>query len=103
MNPQPTYKNDQWHLTKGVPITIIVTLLVQTAGVVWWASAMSTNVGQVQKDIDRVNVQIKEATANRTTMDSRLIRVEEKLSTQTDLLRRILVKVDGSEFSPSRK
>lgn len=33
-----------WHLDKRVPIVIIVTILFQTMGVVWWAATTSVRV-----------------------------------------------------------
>lgn len=39
----------EWHLDKRVPIALIITLMAQTAGIVWWASALSSRVGVLEK------------------------------------------------------
>lgn len=33
-----------WTVDKRVPLALIVTLVVQTAGIVWWASSMASTV-----------------------------------------------------------
>lgn len=35
-----------WTVDKRVPLALIVTLVVQTAGIVWWASSMASTVAQ---------------------------------------------------------
>jgi Tfp pilus assembly protein PilO len=40
MPPQP----EPWHLSRSVPLALIVTLAIQTAGMVWWASSLTAQV-----------------------------------------------------------
>ena len=35
---------DSWHLGKEVPIATIIVLILQTAGVIWWAATTSAKV-----------------------------------------------------------
>ena len=37
-------ERESWHLSKGVPITLIIALLIQTSAIVWWAASMESNV-----------------------------------------------------------
>jgi hypothetical protein len=50
-----------WHLNRSVPISLITAILMQTAGMVWWASNMHTRQNaleisdtQQSKDIEKV-------------------------------------------------
>ena len=51
-----------WHLDKKVPVALIVTLLVQAAFGIWWASKLSFQVSDISEDlIDLKNAQAKAA------------------------------------------
>jgi hypothetical protein len=39
-----TYAERHWTLDKRVPLALILTVIVQTAGVVWWASSIANTV-----------------------------------------------------------
>jgi hypothetical protein len=57
-----------WHLDKRVPLALIMTIVIQTAGLVWWASSLSERVNSLERT--------REATAPQA---DRLTRVEVKL------------------------
>lgn len=40
----------KWHLDKKVPIAMIVTIAMQTAGFVWWAASLSERVNTLERD-----------------------------------------------------
>jgi hypothetical protein len=42
-----------WFLSKQIPITVIVALLIQTAGVVWWASSIDSKLKVQESWIQR--------------------------------------------------
>ncbi len=44
---------EEWHLNKGVPITLIVTIFVQTVAVVWFASELRFDVNMNRQSIVR--------------------------------------------------
>lgn len=37
-----------WHLDKKVPIALIVTIMVQTAGGIWWAATVNARVNTLE-------------------------------------------------------
>ncbi len=43
--------NDNWHLSKSVPITLIFGLLVQGAAIVWTVSMMMSDIEDNREDI----------------------------------------------------
>lgn len=47
--------NDSWHLSKSVPVTLIVGLITQGAAIVWTVSMMMSDISANREDI--VNVQ----------------------------------------------
>ena len=48
------YKLDapsQWNLDKRVPLALILALMLQTSGAVWWASAQSTRTENTERRV----------------------------------------------------
>lgn len=46
----------QWHLSKSVPISIIVGFIMQFAGFVWWTSQLDSRVEVNTSEIVRLEV-----------------------------------------------
>lgn len=42
----------RWHLDKRVPIALIVSMGIQTAAAVWWASSVSERVSTLERRAD---------------------------------------------------
>lgn len=45
----------QWHLSRSVPITLIVAIMIQTTGAIWWASAISSKVDALESTVTTQN------------------------------------------------
>lgn len=71
-------QTEEWKVDKKVPLALIVTLAIQTAGVFFW-------MGQLTIRIDHLENQVLLATTN----NDRLIRVEVQLETIFSSLQRI--------------
>lgn len=55
-------RNDPWHVAHDIPVALIITLALQTAGAIWWASGLSSK-------LDRAIEQIQEFKADRYTKE----------------------------------
>jgi hypothetical protein len=55
-------REDPWHVAHDIPIALIITLALQTAGAIWWASGLSAK-------LDRAIEQIQEFRADRYTKE----------------------------------
>ncbi len=42
---------EPWHLDRRIPVALILVILLQTVGVVWWAASTSARVDAVEKSI----------------------------------------------------
>lgn len=62
-----------WHLDKKVPIALIVSILLQTGGMVWWAASATERLNALERKADVVAPQAE-----------RLARVETKLEAVQD-------------------
>jgi hypothetical protein len=48
-------QNESWHLSKSVPISLIVALIIQAAAIVWTVSNMSSTIDRNTMDIVRLD------------------------------------------------
>lgn len=99
--PERRSHKEPWHLDRRVIITVILTLLTQTAGLIYSAAQWARDVQQNKDDIiqDRKDITgIKESIARRderqAILSEKVVRVEaivENIRTTTDRIER---KVD---------
>jgi hypothetical protein len=62
-----------WTVDKRIPLALILTISIQTCGIVWWASGLTTRVEQLEKQA-----------AAMAPQDTRLTRVEVRLDNVVD-------------------
>jgi hypothetical protein len=55
-------RHEPWHVGRDIPLALILTIIAQTAGAVWWASGLSSK-------LDRAIEQIQEFKLDRYTKD----------------------------------
>lgn len=67
--------NESWHLSKSVPVTLVVAILCQTVAVVWYISTLDSNVEVNMKDIARHEIRIdklEDTTKELSIMNARI-------------------------------
>lgn len=76
--------DSNWHLDRKVPVAIIVTIMMQTAGIVWWGATASERLNALERKVDMAAPQ-----ADRLTkVETRLEAVQEGISEIKFILRR---------------
>lgn len=55
-------KERLWHISKNVPVALLFAILMQTAGVVWWASSMAAKVNNNAVAIEEKQVSLRAIT-----------------------------------------
>ncbi|GAA2872022.1 uncharacterized protein YlxW (UPF0749 family) [Aminobacter niigataensis] len=83
-----------FHIDKRVPVALIVTIALQTAAGIWWAASVQAAQEQALVDAKRLETRVDRIEAARDDLNTRVIRIEEKLVGQTDMLQRILRSVE---------
>lgn len=91
-----------FHIDKRVPIALIVTIVVQTAGIVWWAAGIQAAQEQAAVNVARIETRVDRIDTARDDLNTRVIRIEEKLVGQTDMLQRILRSVEARPTDVAR-
>ena len=68
-----------WHLDRRVPVALIVTIIMQTIGIVWWAASISARVQVLERRLDEARSnqnRIVRLEANQSAVYQRLDRIE---------------------------
>lgn len=87
----------QWHLDKRVPIALIIAIILQVGGAVYWASKMesrieanTTRIEIVDRDMTRFSRQIVSMSDISNAQAVQLGRIEEQITgIRTDIARLI--------------
>ena len=75
-----------WHLDKRIPVAIIFSICVQTAGVIWWGATTSERLTNLERRVEASSPQA-----------DRLTRVEVKLDNITDSINEIKLSIRKAE------
>lgn len=70
--------DNAWHLDKKVPISLILTILMQTAAFVWWGATTQEKVAVLKERLDAI-----------APNSDRLTRVEVKVDTIQQSINRV--------------
>ena len=81
---------ESWHLSKSVPITLIVGLTLQAGGVVWMFSQMSSDINNNSVRLTKVETQVEEIQDTAQAQAVQLGRIETRLDALMDQSDRIL-------------
>jgi hypothetical protein len=60
----------------NVPLGIVITLFLQTAGAIWWASSMTQQIAAIDKRTELQQIAINHSTVLIANMSERLARAE---------------------------
>ncbi len=72
-------KDDEWHLSKTVPITLVIAIVCQTIALVWYVSSLDNNVKNNTREILRQEVRIEGLEKIVQTQALTLARIDENI------------------------
>ncbi len=72
-------KDDEWHLSKTVPITLVIAIVCQTIALVWYVSSLDNNVKNNTREILRQEVRIEGLEKIIQTQALTLARIDENI------------------------
>jgi len=76
--------DSSWHLDRKVPVAIILALLMQTGGIVWWGATAAERLNALERKVESAAPQ-----ADRLTkVETRLEAVQDGISEIKSILRR---------------
>ena len=84
-----------WHIDRRIPVALIGTMILQVGVGIWWLSSMEFRVQSHEKQLVRIESELSESDRDNQGLDNRLTRLEEKLSSQTEILQEIKRILNG--------
>ena len=88
--------DEPWHLDKRVPVALIITLLLQSALAVWWASSLSADVSTLQSRQDKQESMIENMRTTAGAQAVQLGRIEENTRATAAAVERLLRQLEGT-------
>jgi hypothetical protein len=87
---------ESWHLSKQVPIALIIGLLVQTFTVFMWSGKMEARMEHAERQIGVLNQNDITMRDNAARLTEALARVEERIGAQIEAMRRLEAAITRS-------
>jgi hypothetical protein len=81
--------NEQWHLSKSVPISIIGAVIVQTLTIVWFIAEMNANVQMNTRDISRHETRIETLEVSVQAQAVSTARMDENIQAIRDMVEQL--------------
>jgi CII-binding regulator of phage lambda lysogenization HflD len=75
-----TNENESWHLSKSVPISFILAILMQTIALVWYVSSLDSNVEANTREIARHELRLMELEKLTQSQAVMLGRIDENIN-----------------------
>ena len=77
---------ESWHLSKSVPATFVLAILIQTVGLVWYMSSLDANVTTNAREIARHEIRINEIEKTAQIQAVMLGRIDENIKAIRDVV-----------------
>ena len=81
--------NEQWHLSKSVPISIIGAVVVQTITIVWFIANLNANVQTNTRDLMRHETRIETLEASVQSQAISIARMDENIQAIRDMVEQL--------------
>jgi cell division protein FtsB len=81
--------NEQWHLSKSVPISIIGAVVVQTITIVWFIANLNANVQINTRDLARHETRIETLEASVQAQAVSMARMDENIQAIRDMVEQL--------------
>ena len=85
---------ESWHLSKSVPITFIVAIVMQTVALVWYVSTLDSSIKQNARDITKHEARIEALEKTVQSQAVTLGRIDETLKAIRDLVEQMARRQD---------
>jgi hypothetical protein len=71
----------EWHLSKGVPITFLLAIVLQTVALIWFVATLRNDVDTNQKEIVRLEIRTSGLEQSVQSQAITLGRIDENIKT----------------------
>lgn len=91
----PKLADESWHLDKKVPVAIIVVLIGQFLGGMWFLAKLDSKIEEQATRLAKTEAQILTIDREAREFGNRIARIEEKTSSMLTILQRLERVLDG--------
>ena len=77
---------ESWHLSKNIPITFVLAIVLQSIGVVWFVSGLEASVNINVRDIARHEIRIAEIEKTQQAMAILNARIDENIKAIREMM-----------------
>lgn len=88
-------QREGWHLDKRVQLSVIFAIMLQTAGWLWAASALWSQVSDHDRRINRAEVREDARMVQERISEGRMARIEEGIRSLLETAQRLERRIDG--------
>ncbi len=88
-------QNEAWHLDKKVPVAIILVLVGQFLGGLWFLAKLDSKIEEQANRIAKTEAQVSIIDREARDFGTRIARIEEKTSSMLTILQRIERFIDS--------
>ena len=85
---------ESWHLSKSVPVTLIVAIVLQTISLVWYVSSLDSTVKNNARDLVRQETRINTLEKTVQMQAVSLGRIDENIKAIRNLVERMAEQAD---------
>lgn len=85
-------KEDSWHLSKSVPLQVIVGLFIQAGAIVWTVSMMMSDIEKNMQDIMVLEITVNELETVVQSQQVSLARIDENIKAIRDAVERMAAR-----------
>ena len=89
--------NENWHLSRSVPIALIVALGFHAVATVWWASDITSSIEELQKRDVAQDARIEQIRRDAGQFAVQLGRIEEVSNATLRTVQRLSNRIEGME------
>lgn len=79
-------KNESWHLSKSVPLTLIFAIVGQTFALVWYVSSLNSSVETNMKDIARHEIRLEKLEETTKELSILNARIDENIKAIREMM-----------------
>lgn len=95
-----TQEKDHWSVDKRIPLALILTLIAQSAGAIWWAAGINQRVVSLEKTEAKAEIVVKANVAAIHSLEIQMgrqgARIEEILRIVQGIDRRLNAPIRGA-------
>ena len=84
-------RDESWHLSKSVPISLFITLVVQVGAFLWIIASMDSQITVNKEDIEDLKQVVDTHSVKQNSVDVKLGRIDENVKAN----RRTLEKIES--------